>query len=76
MAREHVTVLSKECDRSQGGVCMLGTPCAKAQSREQAILLLEEEGETRRGHTGGPIGGSSKGFGVCLEKDKWKPGKG
>lgn len=55
---------------------MLGTPCAKAQSREQAILLLEEEGETRRGHAGGPIGGSSKGFGVCLEKDKWKPGKG
>lgn len=67
MAREHVTVLTKECDRSQGGVYMLGTPCAKTQSREQASLLLEEEGETRRGHTGGPVGGSSKGLGICLQ---------
>ena len=32
----------------------MGTPCAKAQSREQASLLLEEEGKTRRGLTGGP----------------------
>lgn len=48
-------MLSKESDRSQGDVYMLGTPCAKAQSREQASLLLEEEGKQGEPILGGPL---------------------